>query len=244
MIDVTRDGCVAILRLDRPAKRNALTPAMLRALTGHLATSLSAHAIVLSGVGDVFCAGFDLALANDDPAELEALLRALHDACRALRDMPCPVVASAHGAAIAGGCALLCACDFVVTEPTARLGYPAVRLGVSPAVSAPHLSAAVGPGAARARLLDTHLVDGRDALRLGLASECVDTRAACEPRAIELAHALAAKPPHALAYTKRLMNELELAPHTPADAALHASLACVGTAEQRALLAAALAPKP
>ncbi|MDX2132175.1 MAG: enoyl-CoA hydratase/isomerase family protein [Planctomycetota bacterium] len=239
MIDVTRDGRVAILRLDRPSKRNALTPAMLRALGGHLATSTSAGAIVLSGVGDVFCAGFDLALARDDAGELEALLRTLDAACRALRDMPCPVVASAHGAAIAGGCALLCACDVVVTEPGARIGYPAVRLGISPAVSAPHLGAGIGRGAARARLLDPALIDGREAARLGLAAECVDTRAACEPRAIELAHALAAKPPHALAYTKRWLNELEGA----ADArALDASLSCVGTPEQQTLLAAAFAP--
>ena len=188
MISVEPLGSVAIMRLDRASKKNALTPKMLADLVGCLDNATSARAIVLSGVGDVFCAGFDLTLAQEDEDATASLLRGLAAAVRALREAPCPVVASAHGAAIAGGCALLCGCDIVITDDGAKLGYPAVRLGLSPAVSAPGLIAMMGaPGAARARLLDPGLVSGREAQRRGIASECVPTATACEARAIELA---------------------------------------------------------
>lgn len=238
MISVEPRGHIAIIRLDRPDKKNAITPSMLAGLASHIETAMSAKAIVLSGVGDVFCTGFDLSLAQDDAA-LEKLLHALSRAARALREAPCPVIVSAHGAAIAGGCALACAADFVITHESAKLGYPAVALGISPAVSGPHLSATTGHGPARARTLDPGLIHGREALRLGLASELVPAAASCEPRAIALAEHLAEKPRHALGYTKRWLNELDGSLNTDSlDAALQASLSCVGTPEQRERLAA------
>lgn len=237
MIAVEPVGDIAVMRLDRAAKKNALTPPMLASLAKAVETSASAGAIVLSGVGDVFCAGFDLSLTRDDESALTALLETLARAARALREASCPVVASAHGAAIAGGCALLCGCDFVITNADAKIGYPAVKLGISPAVSGPHLIAGVGAGVARGRLLDPGLVDGREATRLGLASECTASAAECEPRALELARSLAAKPRAAMGYTRRWLNELDGSLDAAGlDAALAASLAGVGTEEQRSRL--------
>lgn len=232
-------GEVMIIRLDRADKKNALTPEMMRDLTGAISTSLSARAIVLSGVGDVFCAGFDLALARDDAAALEALLVELASACAAVREAPCPVVCSAHGAAIAGGCALLAACDFAVADEQAKIGYPAVKLGISPAVSAPTLSATAGAAAARSRTLDPGLVTGLEAFRLQVISHLVATPRESEPRAIALAQELAAKPRHALGYTKRWLNELDgsIDPERSA-AALGASLSGVGGEESAQRLAA------
>lgn len=240
MILVEAAGDVAIMRLDRETKRNALTPGMLSRLSSAIDTAASARAIVLSGVGAVFCAGFDLSLAREDDGAVADLLNGLSKAARALRSAPCPVVVSAHGAAIAGGCALLCAGDFAVTDDTAKIGYPAVRLGLSPAVSGPHLVAGVGVGPARALFLDPGLISGREALRIGLVGECVPSPAACEARAVQLAQSLAAKPRHALAYTKRWLNELDgSARDDRLDAALAASLAGVGSPELRERLAAA-----
>lgn len=239
MIDVEPMGPVAVIRLDRAAKRNALTPAMLASLTGSVDRANSARAIVLSGVGDVFCAGFDLSLCRDDESVLAALLRGLSLAIRALRASACPVVASAHGAAIAGGCALLGGCDVVITHDDAKLGYPVVRLGVSPAVSYPTFAAHVGQGPAVARLCDSGLITGRDALRLGLAHECLESPHMCEPRALEIANTLADKLPHAMTHTKRLIDRLAgLDSPTAFDAALQTSLSLVGSAEQRERLAA------
>ncbi len=239
MIQVEPLGDVAVIRLDRPEKRNALTPKMLASLRGAVDRASSARAIVLSGVGDVFCAGFDLSLCRDDEVALTNLLEGLSRAIRSLRTAPCPVVVSAHGAAIAGGCALLGGADFVITNTAAKLGYPVLRLGISPAVSYPTLAAAIGHGPARARLLDPHLISGEAAMRIGLVHECVESPAACEARAIALAHNLAEKPPHALAYTKRWLDTLaDLDNDAAYEAALAASLACVGSPEQQERLAA------
>jgi len=245
MISVEPLGNVAIMRLDRASKKNALTPRMLADLISRIDNAASARAIVLSGVGDVFCAGFDLTLAQEDAGATASLLRGLAAAARALREAPCPVVASAHGAAIAGGCALLCGCDFVITDDAAKLGYPAVRLGLSPAVSAPGLVAMMGaPGPARARLLDPGLVSGREALRLGIASECMPTAAACEARAIELATMLAEKPRGVMACTKRWLNEFDGSiDRARTEPALEASLASILTSEHQELLAASWSRK-
>ncbi len=245
MIAVEPFNSVAVIRLDRAHKRNALTVSMLAGLRQALDNSMSARAVVLSGVGEAFCAGFDLTACRDDDSVLPALLSGLSAVARALREHPAPVVVSAHGAALAGGCALLAAADFAVTTATARIGYPVVRLGVSPAVSAPLLRLAVGNGHARERLLDPGLIDGLHALQIGLVTECVPTTAECEARAIALALQLADKPRHALAYTKRWLNQLDGSSDSPLlDAGLHASLGIVGSPEQRELLPQAWTAKP
>jgi enoyl-CoA hydratase/carnithine racemase len=234
MIQVEPVGEVAIIRLDRTEKRNALTPKMLANLCGAIDRAVSAKAIVLSGVGDVFCAGFDLTLCRDDDAVLGELLAGLSRAVRAIRQAACPVVASAHGAAIAGGCALVASCDIVVTNRDAKLGYPVVRLGISPAVNAPVMLASIGDGPTRARSLDPALIDGEEALRIGLAHYCLETAGECEPCAVKLAQDLERKPRHALAYTKRWLGQLDGAlDETALDKSLEASMSLVGSAEQR-----------
>jgi enoyl-CoA hydratase/carnithine racemase len=248
MISVEQLDTILIIRFDRPEKRNALTPAMLTSMVSNLDTAWSAHAIVLSGVGETFCSGFDLALCHADDSALPALLEGLSRTVRALRAIPAPVIASAHGAAIAGGCALLSGCDLVVTNRTATLGYPVLRLGISPAVAAPALNLSVGAGPARARLLSGQLITGVEAHHLGLVHHLVDDAAQSEARAIELARELIAKPRHALAYTKNFLNKVDDAlnpAHSPLapllDAALETSLSLVATPEQRERLAAFLA---
>jgi enoyl-CoA hydratase/carnithine racemase len=233
---------VALVTLDRRDKRNALTPDMLGNL-GRVADLVRsgegrAAAVVLAGEGPMFCAGFDLSLCVDDPLASADLLTRLSRACRALRRLPMPVVAAAHGGAIAGGCALLCGCDIVVTDAAARLGYPAVRMGLSPVVSGTLLRTLVSPGSARERMLDPALLRGRDAVRVGLAHECVEKPGDVLPRALQIAHELARKPHHALAATKRWLNEIDGSDDDAAgERALRASLALAGGEEERRLIA-------
>lgn len=234
------DGPVAILGLNRPDKRNAQTPELLADLVAAaVALPESCRAVVLTGHGAVFCAGFDMRLVHDDPDALPRLLRGLSTAVRTIKRLPVPVIAAAHGAAVAGGCALLAAADVVVTNRHARLGYPVVRLGISPAVNAGALRRTITDGATRERALDPDLISGVEAARIGLAHHCLDQPHAVLPTAIGLAHHLASKPPHAVAATKRLMLKLDgLDSDGPFDLGLAASLALAGSLEQRDRVAA------
>lgn len=248
MLETQQAGPVRLITLSRPDRRNALTPDGLTALHAaiHDATASDARALVLAGRGSAFCAGFDLDLckAHPDGSVMRQLLSGLSAVILALRNARLPVVIAAHGAAIAGGCALLGGADLVVTDENAKLGYPVLKLGVSPAVSAPFLRHMIGSGPARERLLDTRLISGRDALRLGLAHELTDHPDAVLPRALAIAAELAAKPPTALLATRRWLDELSASTNHPAlpnpeRAALDTSLALTGGDEERRLLPAA-----
>lgn len=192
--------------------------------------------LLLSGQGPAFCAGFDLSLCKDHPdgSVMRALLSGLHDCIAALRSLDIPVVIAAHGSAIAGGCALLGGGDIILTNTQAKIGYPVPRLGVSPAVSAPFLRDLTHDGNARSCLVENTLIDGRAALRLGLAHECLDTVEAVHPRALAIAADLASKPATALAPTKRWLAEI--APIPNPDRGLQASLSLTGGEEERRLL--------
>jgi enoyl-CoA hydratase/carnithine racemase len=237
---------VTLLSFARADKKNALTSKMLGLLAGELESiGPDTGAIVLAGEGDCFCAGFDLALGVNDPKNLEMLLVGLSGVMLRLRRLEVPVVVAAHGAAVAGGCALLGAADLVVADAGAKLGYPVLRLGLSPAVTAPFLAPAIGAGPAREKLLGQQMMSGSRAHELGLVHELVPAPADVLPRALALAKELAAKPRHAVAATKRWLSEID---HTAREDlaidALAASMDTVGTQEQRTLLAKAWSSKP
>lgn len=229
-----RRGDVCVLTLKRPDRRNALTPDMLHDLHREITTT-EGRALLLRGEGKVFCSGFDLSLCHQsaDGSVMRSLLQGLSDCIAALRATPIPVVIAAHGGAIAGGCALLGGCDFAVTDAAAQLGYPVVRLGISPAVSAPFLRNALTFGHARERLLDSGLISGLEAKRIGLVSECCETPEEVFPRALAIAEMLASKPPGAMAATRRWLRDLEASDQRETrEEALEVSLSRTGTAEE------------
>lgn len=249
LVRTESDG-IRVITLDRADKRNAMTPemfALLREAVGGLGDD---RALVLAGEGNVFCGGFDLKMCLDTPGTLRTLLVELSAVIGDLRALEIPVVIAAHGAAIAGGCALLGAADYVVTNDDAKLGYPVVKLGVSPAVSAPFLRRLVGDGRCRERLLDVELISGKEAARIGLASESVARAEDVLPRAIEVARTLAAKPGVGFWRTKAWLNELDDADsrsrgfadvRDEAERALQASLLIEGSEEEREMLTAMFA---
>lgn len=238
MLNRALEGAVWVVTLSRPEKRNALSPAMLaELLAAARETPAAARAVLLRGEGATFCAGFDLSLCRDDDRALGAMLSGLSEAVRALRRLDQPVVCAAQGAAVAGGCALLGGCDFAITNDGAKLGYPVVPLGLSPAVSAPSLANLVGVGRARELLLNPVLVDGVTAARIGLVHRCVATSDEVGTAARALAEMLASKPSAGVVATKRWLNELDGSDRNRAmDAALAASLSLDGGEEQRAML--------
>lgn len=232
---------VARIILDRPEKKNALTPPMIASLVAALreqASDASINAIVLEGEGAAFCSGFDLTLCRENSDAMDALLTGLAGVMRVMRRCDTPIVIAAHGAAIAGGCALLGGADVVVTHHDAKIGYPVVRLGISPAVSASTFRLAVGDGKARERMLDTALMSGWDACRAGLAHECLEDAGKVRDRALAVAEQLASKPRHGLTATKRWLGEIDGSFGPDSARALDASLALVGSPEERERLAA------
>lgn len=238
-----RDGVgVRVLWLDRPDKRNALTPGMLTELVNQAqAAAKAGDAVLIAGRGKVFCAGFDLAMcqAAPDGSVMRLLLTGLSDACRTLRTLDRPVVVAAHGAAVAGGCALLGGADVTVADRNAVLGYPVVKLGVSPAVSVPFLRQSVTDGETRCRTLVPETFSAEVAARRGLVHVLVDEPGRVIERALDETFRLAALPSGAYAATKRWLNTIEgVVQRRHDEAGLEASLGLTGNVEERRRLAA------
>jgi enoyl-CoA hydratase/carnithine racemase len=203
---------IATIALNDPARRNALGLAMfdgLAAALDQVATRDDAQVALLHGVGKAFCAGFDLAAAVDDHALLGEYIGRLSAITRRMRRMPQVVIAAAHGAVIAGGCALISAADIVVVSRTATLGYPVHRIGISPAVTLPTLLQALPPGTARQLVIGGQLIDGTTAHGLGLAHQlsASDDRVLDDARA--LAERIASYGGHGLRVTKDWINQLD-----------------------------------
>jgi methylglutaconyl-CoA hydratase len=208
----SRDGAIHILSLNDPARRNALSLGMFDALDealGRAARDESMRVLILRGEGSGFCAGFDLAAAAERPAVIADFIARLSRLIRAIRRLPCPVVAAVQGAAIAGGCALLTACDFVIMARDAKVGYPVHALGISPAVTLPTLMEALAPGAARALVMSGRVIDADEAHRIGLATRLSPDATTVHDDAMTLASRLAAFPPHGVRTTKAWLNELD-----------------------------------
>jgi methylglutaconyl-CoA hydratase len=202
----------AVVTINRPDKRNALSRALIAALTAafrRAAADPAVRCVVLTGTGTAFCAGMDLDELRatlgpdgdkvwDDAAQLSALYELIST-------LPKPTIAAVNGAAVAGGAGLVTVCDLAVSVPDARFGYPEVRRGLVAAMVMPHLLRHVGERTARWLLLTGELLDGIGALRAGLVNQV-----AAPENLLEVAHAwaaaLAAGGPRALAATKDLLR--------------------------------------
>ncbi|MCH2141481.1 MAG: enoyl-CoA hydratase/isomerase family protein [Phycisphaerales bacterium] len=204
------DG-VATVELNRPEKRNALSPELIDGLHEVLNTleeDSALRVVIFGGRGKSFCAGMDLKGVLDDAPAMGSMLRGLALATGRIRNLPVPTIARVHGAAIGGGCGLAAVTDLAVTHPEATLGYPEVTLGVCPAVVAPWLIRKIGAGPARAMLLQGGTFDGNAALDRGLVDRVVP-REALEPTVQDMAAALCQGGQHAIAVTKQWINELD-----------------------------------
>jgi len=235
LVSVRRLGRLTTVTLDDAPRRNALGDAMFEALEGSLdreaslARAAGPGAIILRlrAEGSAFCAGFDLGACAgvDGQRVLARFLERLSRVVRQLRRGPWVAVAEVQGAALAGGCALVAACDFAITARSATLGYPVHRLGVSPAVNAPLVVQAMGAGGGRALLLSGELLQGDEAARRGLVTRAVDD-GALATTVDALCERLLTRGPVALAETRRWLDRLDGSGDDGSfDAALRASLA-------------------
>jgi enoyl-CoA hydratase len=179
--EVTTDerGALLFVRLERPAKRNALTRAMLERL-GEIFAGVEARrdlrAVILSGAGPDFCAGTDIPEleAMDEAAASEKATRG-QEVCDRVELCGTPVIAAVQGAAAGGGCELALACHLRVASTSARFSLPEARLGVIPAYGGTRrLARAVGAGRALSAMLAGEEMNAEEALRLGLVNRVVE----------------------------------------------------------------------
>ncbi|WP_418960084.1 enoyl-CoA hydratase/isomerase family protein [Streptomyces tritici] len=165
------DG-VATVVITHPAKRNAMTAGMWRALPdllGRLAGDPAVRALVLTGAGDTFCAGADISTLREPGDEQQSLSVRAEEALAAF---PKPTLAAIRGYCVGGGSQLAAACDLRFAEEGARFGVTPAKLGIVYASSSTRrLAALVGPAAAKYLLFSGELIDAERALRTGLVDE-------------------------------------------------------------------------
>src|SRR3954471_18634516 len=180
LLRVERDGAVAVLTIDRPEKRNAMTAAMWAALPGllaGLADDDGVRVLVVTGTGPSFCAGADIAdlLSGPDAEDPMADVRRDNLAAQAaLRAFPHPTVAAIRGHCIGGGVELAASCDLRFTDPTGVFGVTPAKVGVVyPPSSTKALLDLVGPATTKYLLFSGELLDAPAALRVGLVDRLV-----------------------------------------------------------------------
>ncbi len=214
LVQYTLSGNAAVVTINRPDKRNALSRVLIAELTSAVqraATDPAARCVILTGSGPAFCAGMDLdelrgtienateaELVWDDAAKLSALYSLIYE-------LPQPTIAAVNGAAVAGGAGLMTVCDLAVSVPGAKFGYPEVRRGLVAAMVLPHLLRHVGERAARWMLLSGELIDAAEALRIGLINSVAEPTELM-PTALRWAGSCADGGPKALATTKELLR--------------------------------------
>ena len=214
---------VALVRLNRPEKLNAINDEMFEGLlriTADLAGDTAVRAVVLTGQGRGFCAGLDLSSFRSFLDESERGERSFsgpeEGAPRGrrppgrgqvivtrLREMPIPVIAALHGAVVGGGLQLCLGADIRYVTPDARLGLRELDFGISPDMGATQLlPRLIGPDRAMELALSGKLISGEEAAAIGLA-----TRTAPDPldAALELARTIAGRNPAAVSFTKMLV---------------------------------------
>ena len=238
-------GAVALLELDRPEARNALSSALIDALVaelGRIAGDDGVRAVVLAGADPVFCAGADLReLGGLDDADFAAFLERYTAIGTALRGLGRPVVAAVQGAAVAGGFELMCQCDLRVVAEDAQLRVGDLDIGLSPTGGLTWiLPQLVGLGRARLLLYAGEAVDGREAVAIGLAERAVPS-GAVRAEALRIAHAIAAHPGIGVRRTRELLERPAATGHDEAVAAeLAAELETFAHPETRAAIDAFL----
>jgi methylglutaconyl-CoA hydratase len=244
LVHTTIANGIATIELNRPEARNALSRDMITELgvaVDAVARDSSVRVLILCGSGKSFCAGMDLKAVADDPVAMGDMLRALSRTSRSIRRLSIPTIARVQGGAVGGGCGLMVVCDFAITHPEAKLGYPEVDLGICPAVVAPWLMKKIGAGAARAMLLAGGTMSGDEGFRRGLATHLVP-EGELAATAQALAERLAKGGPKAIAATKRLLNELDGSmDHAIAEEAAEISARIIAGDEAQARLKAAWA---
>ncbi len=223
MIELSVEGTIARIRLNRPEKLNALGPWFWDEMAGVVARVDADRAVrvaVVSGAGRAFTAGLDLVemtpripMGDGAPdgarqARLHQMIRDMQGAMTALERCRVPVIAAVHGHCLGAGVDLITACDIRLAAADAVFSVRETKLAmVADVGTLQRLPRIVGPGAARTLVFTGRDIDAAEALRVGLVEQVLPDREALEAAAMALAAEIAANAPLAVQGAKRVMNE-------------------------------------
>lgn len=179
-IDILLDRSLAQVTINRPRQRNAMTRDMWRAVAlgfTALGSDPAVRGIILTGAGDDFCAGADIAefaAVRAGAAQSAEYEEAVDRCSEAIANAPKPTIAVVRGYCLGGGCHLAMACDFRFAAPTATFGIPAARLSIVYGLaSTRRLLALVGIANAKRILFSAERFDAAEGLRIGFVDRCV-----------------------------------------------------------------------
>lgn len=204
LVETPKAG-VRLITLNRPKVLNALRSTLLEELAAEIARArddVEVRAVVLTGNERAFAAGADIAeMADRTVVDVLGMDRRM-GFWQSLRAFPKPLIAAVNGFALGGGCELAMCADIIVAGEGARFGQPEINLGLIPgAGGTQRLTRAVGKSRAMKMVLTGEAIDARAALAAGLIAEVVPPELTLD-RALELAEAIAAKPPVAVRLAK------------------------------------------
>jgi enoyl-CoA hydratase len=211
-LEISRDGEILQLTLNRPDSLNAITPELTSQLIQALeeAGDSDVRAIILTGSGRAFSAGGDHKTLNSWSDQRVAGLGSGKRAdvarlVRAFTALEKPIIAAVRGVAIGMGAMIALHCDYIVIADDAKIGDRHVALGLVPGDEAAIWTALLGPRLAKEMLFAGRLLTGKEAAAIGLASEVTSSDQVMDA-ALAYANKLAALPPYALQKTKASIN--------------------------------------
>jgi enoyl-CoA hydratase/carnithine racemase len=211
LVQSSRDGHVALLRLDRPEARNALSPEAMEEIAAELERldpDPEVRCIVIAGSEGVFAAGADIKALSERSFE-ESLRHPAASFWRRVAAIKTPLVAAVSGYALGGGCELALACDMIVAAETAVFGQPEIRLGIIPGGGGTQrLARAIGKQRAMEYVLTGRRFEAREAHELGLVNRVAEADGWLE-EAMELAREVADRPPIATRLAKQAVLAAE-----------------------------------
>ena len=224
-VSVAMEGRIAVVKLDRPDRLNAVNGALRAQLTESLRRldgDDSVGAIVLTGAGDrAFCAGQDLdEAAALEIGQVEAWLTAQHAMYQAVRDLDKPCVAAINGVAAGAGFQIALCAEWRVISPDTRIGQPEIKAGLASIVGSYLMTLHVGLTHNVGLSLTGRLIDGRRAFEIGLVSELADGQDVLA-LALERAREMAELPATPVRVSKQQFRALTQAGF---DAALRAAI--------------------
>ena len=210
-LEVSTQGGVASVIMNRPEVHNAFSDVLIRSLLEAFTTlgeDPDVRVIVLSGRGKSFCAGADLSwmrsMATHGEAENKRDARELANLFQLIDACPKPVIGRIHGAAIGGGAGLVACCDIPIASARAKFGFSEVRLGIAPAVISPFVMAKIGKGVARELFVTGARFGPEKALSIGLVNRLEPDEESLDAAVRQTVNQILKGAPGAVAACKRL----------------------------------------